>query len=209
MKKVFLLIILLIIGMGIYFLIKKDKPAAVNTVPDDKPIATGSHSNAFNDSVNSLLSNYFLLANAFVNADSANAMLLTQKFLSSITTIPLAEIKKDSSIKDKEAVYMTDSSALADMKAAADGVSSEKTLEAMRHDFATISDNLYSFLKAVNYHGKNLYWYNCSMPFGENTSANWIGNSNEPFNPYLGTKHPDYKSAMLHCGELQDSFIVK
>ena len=42
------------------------------------------------------------------------------------------------------------------------------------------------------------------MAFGDEV-ANWISNSSEIMNPYLGKKHAKYKDGMLHCGEVTDS----
>ena len=47
------------------------------------------------------------------------------------------------------------------------------------------------------------------MAFGDDQAANWISNSTEIVNPYLGKRHPKYKAGMLHCGELKDSITAK
>ena len=43
------------------------------------------------------------------------------------------------------------------------------------------------------------------MAFGEGKDANWISNTEEIFNPYLGKNHPEFKGTMLHCGEIKDT----
>ncbi len=75
----------------------------------------------------------------------------------------------------------------------------------MREDFRMISENLYPFLKTIKYEGSSLYWQNCPMAFGEGKEANWISNTKEIINPYLGKNHPEFKSSMLHCGEIKDT----
>jgi hypothetical protein len=47
------------------------------------------------------------------------------------------------------------------------------------------------------------------MAFNENEPANWISNSQEIINPYLGKNHPKHKGTMLHCGEVKDSIIAQ
>jgi hypothetical protein len=47
------------------------------------------------------------------------------------------------------------------------------------------------------------------MAFGEDKGANWISNTEEIINPYLGKNHPEFKSGMLHCGEVKDSIKAK
>jgi len=79
----------------------------------------------------------------------------------------------------------------------------------MRHDFSMVSENLYPLLKTIHYEGPKLYWQNCPMAFGDDKPANWLSNTAEILNPYLGKKHPEYKSAMLHCGENMDSLYLK
>jgi hypothetical protein len=49
----------------------------------------------------------------------------------------------------------------------------------------------------------------CPMAFNDTETANWISNSSEIINPYLGNNHPKYKAGMLHCGELKDSITSK
>lgn len=80
----------------------------------------------------------------------------------------------------------------------------------MRQDFRTVSDMLYpSFFKTINYEGPNLYLQNCPMAFDGDKDANWISNSEEVINPYLGKNHPKYKATMLNCGETKDSIVAK
>jgi hypothetical protein len=46
------------------------------------------------------------------------------------------------------------------------------------------------------------------MAFDGDKDANWISNSNEIVNPYLGKKDPKYKAGMLNCGEVKDSLVT-
>jgi hypothetical protein len=79
----------------------------------------------------------------------------------------------------------------------------------MRKDFSMVSEFLYPFLKTVGYEGTKIYWQNCPMAFGDDKPANWLSTSAEINNPYLGMHHPEFKSAMLHCGETMDSIYAK
>jgi hypothetical protein len=47
------------------------------------------------------------------------------------------------------------------------------------------------------------------MAFGEDHDANWISNTAEIINPYLGKKNPEFKATMIHCGETKDSIVAK
>ncbi len=52
---------------------------------------------------------------------------------------------------------------------------------------------------------ENLYWQNCPMAFGQDKEGNWLSNTKEIINPYLGKNDPQYKSSMLNCGEIKDT----
>ena len=43
------------------------------------------------------------------------------------------------------------------------------------------------------------------MAFGEGNAGNWISKTDAVRNPYLGTKHPEYKDGMLQCGGPKDT----
>ena len=47
------------------------------------------------------------------------------------------------------------------------------------------------------------------MAFDDTVPANWISNSSEIMNPYLGKKHPKYQAGMLNCGEIKDSITAQ
>jgi len=209
MNKVFIgLVFLALIFFTCWFFLRSN--ATGESSPKDRPLSIGGHSTTFNNSIDTLLSNYFELADAFVNADSVKAKTAGEKLSASISNIPLDELKNDTLLKkDALVVYSTDSSSLVDIKTFSDTLTKDESLDKMRHDFASLNESLYPFLKGINYSGKKLYWYNCGMPFGENTSANWISATDEHQNPYLGKYHPFYKSSMVGCGELMDTIVAK
>src|SRR5690606_11430439 len=97
---------------------------------------------------------------------------------------------------------------VSDIKANASPILEETDITNMRRDFRMVSENMYPFLKTIGYEGEKLYWQNCPMAFGEE-EANWLSNSPEIINPYLGRNHPVYKSSMLRCGEVKDSIYIK
>ena len=83
-------------------------------------------------------------------------------------------------------------------------MSAQPNISEMRRDFKTMTDVMYpSFFKSINYEGKKLFLQHCPMAFRGRPGADWISNSEEIVNPYLGENHPDYKSSMLHCGEVK------
>lgn len=198
MKKVLLLIIILLVASGIYwfqFKSSKSAPTAISTA-----IKAKKHSPLFNNKLDTLMSAYFDIKNAFVNADTLVAKQATKKFLSLADSLKMDELKKDTS-----GIAETAAMQVSDIKANAESLLKQNNIIDMRQDFRAISESVYPLLKTIHYEGKTLYWQNCPMAFGEGKEANWISNTGEIINPYMGKFNAEFKSAMLHCGETKDS----
>lgn len=198
MKKVLLLIIILLVASGIYWFQFKSSNSTLIT--KDGPLKAKKHSQQFNTRLDTMLSAYFNLKNAFVNADTLAAKQAAHKFLSSSDSLQLDELKKDTS-----GIAETAGMQLNDIKTNAESLLKQQNITDMRQDFRGISENVYPLLKTIHYEGKTLYWQNCPMAFGEGKEANWISNTAEIINPYMGKFNPEFKSGMLHCGETKDS----
>lgn len=204
MKKILLLLVLFVAAFGAYwFLVRKTerKPKP----PKMKPVAVKKHSDIFNTSVDNMMAAYFAMKDAFVDADTAKAKAEAKRFYSLIDSIPLKELQKDDSL-----IVATAAANVADIKTNINSLLQQTDITIMRQDFRTVSDMLYpSFFKTINYEGANLYLQNCPMAFDGDKDANWISNSEEVVNPYLGKNHPKYKGTMLNCGEVKDSIVSK
>lgn len=206
MKKLLFFLVVVVIAAGVYWLFFK--PAGNNTstvaTQEDAPIVSKKHSQTFNDRVSAAVNSYLLMKDAFVNADSVAAKAEAVNFKGLVSEIPLAELNSDQSqIADAARQQVSD------IQANVEPIEKGETLAEMRRDFFMVSENLYPFLKTIGYEGEKLYWENCPMAFGEGEEANWLSNSPEISNPYLGNKHPVYKSAMVNCGEVKDSIYAK
>ncbi len=203
MKKLLALLLVLLIGYGIYLFIFKKMKTTNDLKPE--PIATKKHSDAFNSSVNNLVNAYLGVKDAFVDADTARAKQNTREFISNIDKVQLDELKKDTA-----AIIESAKSSLEDIRSNAVSLLAQTDLTEMRQDFRMITEMMYpAFFKIINYEGPNLYLQNCPMAFGEDKAASWISNSVEIVNPYLGKNHPEYKGSMLHCGEVKDTIKAK
>ena len=201
MKRFLLIIVLVIIAVGGIYWFSCRHNSANNNLPKQPPIALKKHSLAFNKSITELMNAYLDIKNAFVEADSVKAKENCTKFISLLDSIPMTELKKDTLT-----IYETVMSNITDIRLNAASLLQQNSLTEMRQDFRMISEILYpSFFKAINYEGGKLYWQNCSMAFGEGKEANWISNTKEINNPYLGKNHPEFKATMLHCGETKDT----
>ena len=198
MKKFLAIAFLILVLFGIWkiFLNKSDNVFNEKQVP----LRTVAHSGVFNQSISNVVNNYLDLTTYFVNDDSVNIKLKTQKFVASIDSIRLDELKKDSA-----PLYTTVQAQAADIKSNAVAIMQETSLSEMRKDYKMVSENLYPFLKTIGYKGQKLYLQNCPMAFGEGKDASWISNNKEIMNPYMGKHNPEFNSAMLHCGETKDT----
>lgn len=204
MKKVFGFILLLLVAFaGYWFFIRKSEKKP--KVPKMQPLAVKQHSDAFNTSVDNLMAAYFAMKDAFVDADTAKAKAEASRFNTLIDSIPLKELQKDDS-----AIVATAGATITDIKTNVDALLQQTDITLMRQDFRTVSDMLYpAFFKIINYEGPNLYLQNCPMAFDGDKDANWISNTDQVVNPYLGKNHPKYKGTMLNCGETKDSIVSK
>jgi hypothetical protein len=201
MKTLVRLLLLLVLGFGIWWFFLRSKS---DSGPKQQPLAVLKHSQKFNQGINDVMDSYFAMQAAFINADSVLAGKQAEVFITKLDSVDLNELSKDTS-----AIQQSVQILISDLKANATALMAEPNITEMRKDYRMISENLYPLLKTISYEGPVLYWQNCGMPFGEGTSANWISKTHGIMNPYLGQKHPVYKSGMLHCGEVQDSIFAK
>ncbi|MBP7557868.1 MAG: DUF3347 domain-containing protein [Chitinophagaceae bacterium] len=197
MKKFFaILLLIIIVGAGsiylIYFRGGKRNPKG----PKPVPMAVSKHSDAFNTSVQQVLAAYYGLSEALVNWDTASSTAKGTALLLALDSLRLDELKADTT-----GIYQSAADPLQNARAATQTLLQAANLEARRHAFQNISENIRLLIIVVRYDREKLYWQECPMAFGEDEAANWLSKSPEIRNPYLGLHHPDYKDGMLGCGE--------
>ena len=151
------------------------------------------HSAAFNQSIQSILDQYYRLTEAFVNWDSAAAPTLATALTAQMDSLPLGEIHQDSSARAASLV----SQAKKDLSA----IAASSDITTKRHALNSLSDNLFDFLAVVRYDREKLYLQECPMAFNDEESGLWISKKEEIRNPYLGLHHPRYGKGMLECGD--------
>ena len=198
MKRIITLLVLVIAVYLLYFFVLKSKDG--DSGPKQQPIALKKHSETFNNSVAEAMNAYFEMKNAFVNADTAKAKESCKKFITLIDSIKLDELKKDTA-----SIFETAKDNLNSVKLNAESLLKQTDITEMRQDFRMVSEMLYPAFKVINYEGPKMYWQNCPMAFGDEKEGNWISNSQEILNPYLGKNHPEFKATMLHCGSIKDT----
>lgn len=192
MKKTLALILILIAGFCVYwFMLRSKKASKADT--SETPIAQANHSAVFNKSVDAVIAAYLTAKDGLTKNDTAAAKMGTTQMIAALDLIDMKELAKDSN-----AVIETAQASIQDVKANAESLLRQTSIDEMRKDFSAMTDMMYpAFFSAVKYEGPRLYFYHCNMAFN-NQGANWITNINEPDNPYMGGLAPD-------CSELKDS----
>jgi hypothetical protein len=204
MKKILLGILILVLAIAGYYWFQFSRSAKANHGDKQEALSLKKHSDTFNLSVSAAMNAYFDMSAAFVDADTAKAKLAATKFILLLDTIPLEELKKDTSNIYDVAIGTFDG-----IKSNAQSILVQTDLQEMRKDFSMVSENLYPFFKIINYEGDKMYWQNCPMAFGDEKEANWVSKTPEVINPYLGKNHPEFKGTMLHCGMVKDTIKAK
>jgi len=198
MRKFSVILLVIVVVFAAWRIFFRDK--SNNNEPKQQPLKVAVHSSEFNKSVSAAVEQYLSLKDAFVNADTSKIKAEEKKLSLAIDSIRINELKTDTT-----SIFQSVQAQLSDVKTNADAILKETDITEMRQDFRMVSENLFPFLKTIHYEGEKLYWQNCPMAFGEGKDANWISNTEEIFNPYLGKNHPEFKGTMLHCGEIKDT----
>lgn len=203
MKKVSIFLLLAVVAFAAYwFLVRKSN--SNSSGEKQAAITVKKHSDKFNTSVTNLMTAYFGMQNAFVDADTAKAKENCKKFIALVDSVDFNELREDSvQIIQNAKTFFTDA------KANAVSLLTQNEILEMRKDFSMISESLYPAFKSINYEGATLYWQNCPMALGDDIPANWISSTKEIVNPYMGKNHPKYKGSMLSCGSLKETLDGK
>ena len=205
MKKILLVLLVVVLGVAGFYWYKFSDSRKGSDVPKQQPLALKKHSEGFNQAVAAAMNAYFEMKDAFVDADTSKVKEGCRKFIQLFDSIPMSELKSDTLN-----IYDAAMSSHSNIRSSALSVLQQTDITEMRKDFSSINENLYpSFFGTINYEGENLYWQNCPMAFDDEKEANWISNSKEVVNPYLGKNHPKYKGGMLHCGSVKDTIKAK
>ena len=198
------LIVLLILAVAAFalwrFVFKKeDKP------DDPKPVGltVSKHTDSFNQSMMTAMNSYYALTEAFVNWDTAKINTSLAEFKTSVDSIRIQEMEKDS------AIYPTVQSQWESIKAEIVGMQADTGLYEKREDLNSLSQQMFDLLRIVKYDAAKVFYQECPMALNNyETAAFWLsteGDSKKRRNPYLGLHDPKYGRAMLTCGSTRDS----
>lgn len=186
--------VLLLLGGTIRYLFFSGTGSG-NSEPPRQSLPVSKHSEAFNQSMGSILNAYYKMTEGFVNWDTAVINAAGTDLKISLDSLKLEELKKDTT-----GIYESAVDPLANAKAEVASIIADPSISEKRGSLNILSDNLRLLLTAVKYDRAILYWQECPMAFGEDRPGNWISKTKDVRNPYLGTKDPQYGNKMLTCG---------
>lgn len=197
-------ILLLIVGL-LQFYIFGNQKSSNDSGPKPPPLAVSKHSEAFNTSMNALLSAYYDMTEGFVNWDTAVINKTGHTLKLAFDNLSLEEIKKDTLI------YQTALDPYNNAKNELEAILTDPAIAEKRGSLNILSDNIRNLLVIVKYDGSKIYWQECPMAFDNDKPGNWLSKTKDVRNPYLGTKDPKYGNSMLECGGPKDTinFIIE
>lgn len=167
--------------------------------PKQQALTQSTNSDMFNNSFSNMLNAYFDLKDAFVNWDTIKINGTAKLFQASLKAINYETLMADTTILATATDFSNNTIA------ETINLANAETIVLKRHFFYDISENVYNLIKTVRYDQQVIYHEKCPMAFNDKEEAYWISDTNAIINPYLGNKHPIYKSAMLNCGSVEDS----
>ena len=129
----------------------------------------------------------------------ARAFCFDSQLNATLNSLKMEELMNDS------LAYRKALTGIAGVKSDLAGIIKSPGLEEKRQSLNKLSRSLYGFLHSVRYDIGKVYYQECPMAFDDIHSGYWLSSTEAVRNPYLGTKHPKYKSGMLKCGGPKDT----
>jgi len=155
--------------------------------------SSSKHSNSFNTSVQSVMDSYHGLTEAFVNWDSIALIRQSGELERRLDSVNFYGFDPGKITAPVDTLNL----AKKDLKAMA----LNKTITDKRHDLNSLTQHLYAFLETVQYDDKKIYLQECPMAFNDTEPGDWLSETEDIRNPYLGLHHPKYGKAMIDCGD--------
>jgi len=193
-----ILAIIVVIGWKFIFPKKRD-----DNGPKPQGLTVSKHSSGFNESMSNAMNSYYALTESFVNWDTAKINSSLAELKTSIDSLRIDEMQKDT------AIYPTVQSQWESIKAEIIGMQADTAIYEKRESLNMLSQQMFDLLRIVKYDAAKVYYQECPMALNNyESSAFWLsteGESKKRRNPYLGLHDPKYGKAMLTCGATRDS----
>jgi hypothetical protein len=202
MKRFLVVLVVLVLAALILwkFVFKKENRASG---PQPQGLTVSKHTDSFNQSMMAAMDSYYALTESFVNWDTAKINSSIAEFKTSVDSIRIQEMEKDT------AIYPTVQSQWESIKAEVIGMQADTGLYERKEDLNSLSQQLFDLLRIVKYDAAKVFYQECPMALNNyESSAFWLSAKNENKerrNPYLGLYDPKYGRAMLTCGTTRDS----
>lgn len=139
--------------------------------------------------INGLLAGYFTLNQALIEDNQDGAKAAAKKLSEAVNKFDMSKL-----IGEQMDFYH---SQLAKLNQGLKGISQSADIEETRVELATLSEGMYALVKAYHPNESELYYQFCPMAKNGN-GANWLSNTKEVINPYMGQR-------MLKCGKTQET----
>ncbi|MEJ7693541.1 DUF3347 domain-containing protein, partial [Daejeonella sp.] len=153
------------------------RDSATQGTKDKDTIATVGAAPANSSSIQAILDPYFEVKNALTQDDAKTAAEAAQNLVKALKAFD------QSSLKEEQKKIYTD--VYDDAQEHAEHISSNAAnIKHQREHFETLSDEVYELAKSAGGTQK-LYYTNCPM-YNNNKGANWLSETKEVKNPYLG-----------------------
>ncbi len=172
-----LLAILLLLAGLIRFYVFPDRPPCPSG-PPPAPLTVSKHSEAFNKSLENVLTAYHQLAGDFVRGDTVAISQSGSGLSTALDSLKMEELKVDTLI------YETALQPYQNAKAELASILSDPSLDEKRGSLNIFSNELFTLLNTIRYDLAKLYWLECEKAFGEGKPGNWLSKTEESMNPY-------------------------
>jgi hypothetical protein len=192
-------VLLLLIGIGRYYFLGGGS-GTNDSGPKPLPITVSKHSDLFNSSIGSVLNAYYNMNEGFVNWDTTTVNKYGNIIKTALDNLKIEELKTDTT-----GIYESALDPVANVKAEVGNILNNPSIDAKRISLNALSENLRLLFIVVKYDREKMYWQECPMAFGDDKPGYWLSKTEVVRNPYLGTKHPEFKDGMLECGGPKDT----
>lgn len=188
MKNLFLVVVLSLVFIACKN--KEDKKGEETIKKTDS--STVQYSQSFLQTINTTLTSYYALKDAFVASDTVKINVAGVELKSLLDSLKLDELYAKDTL-----AFASINGRPGDVSAEIAGMLGEKELERKRESFELISNGFYDMMRAIRPTGTTIYYQYCPMAFNDK-GAYWLSNADSIRNPYFGKK-------MLTCGEVKET----
>ena len=174
--------------------IKSDSMAPMKSDPETKPVMTEikvfeAVDPSVKTQLNSFLTDYFALNKALIEDNNDRAKAAVIKLSETVNKFDMSKL-----VGEQMDFYHTQ---LSKLNTAIKGINESADIEDTRLELATVSESIYALVKAYHSNSTSLYYQFCPMA-KNGEGANWLSETKEIVNPYMGQRMPN-------CGRTKET----